>query len=226
MASAPVDFLNDVLAPSRRDIVKGSAAAAISAAFIPGNGIHADEYANTVSGMVYESRSGGGRRQANDPGIADVLVSNGQDVVKTDADGRYTLPVDDESIIFVIKPTDYAVHVDAQMLPRFYYIYQPKGSPPNLNLRYRGIDPTGPLPASLDFALQKTDEPKKFDVIVFTDPQPESALEVDFIRDDVVTGLIGARAAFGMTTGDIMFDDLSLYPRLNRIIGQIGLGTT
>jgi hypothetical protein len=26
-----------------------------------------------------------------------------------------------------------------------------------------------------------------------------------------------------MTTGDIMFDDLSLYPRLNRIIGQIGI---
>jgi hypothetical protein len=26
-----------------------------------------------------------------------------------------------------------------------------------------------------------------------------------------------------MTIGDIMYDDLSLYPRLNRIIGQIGL---
>jgi 3',5'-cyclic AMP phosphodiesterase CpdA len=48
-------------------------------------------------------------------------------------------------------------------------------------------------------------------------------VEVDFIRDDVVNALIGAKAAFGMTTGDIMFDDLSLYPRLNRIIGQIGL---
>jgi len=60
-------------------------------------------------------------------------------------------------------------------------------------------------------------------VIVFADPQPESALEVDFIRDDVVNALIGSSAAFGMTIGDIMHDDLSLYPRLNRIIGQIGL---
>jgi hypothetical protein len=59
--------------------------------------------------------------------------------------------------------------------------------------------------------------------IVFTDPQPESQIEVDFIRDDVVNAVIGTKAAFGMTTGDIMFDDLSLYPRLNRIIGQIGL---
>ena len=60
-------------------------------------------------------------------------------------------------------------------------------------------------------------------MIVFTDPQPESEVEVNFIRDDVVNGVIGSNAAFGMTTGDIMFDDLSLYPRLNRIIGQIGL---
>ena len=75
----------------------------------------------------------------------------------------------------------------------------------------------------MDFALKKADEPQEFDVVLFTDPQPESAVEVDFIRDDVVTALIGTRAAFGMTTGDIMFDDLSLYPRLNRIIGKIGL---
>jgi hypothetical protein len=61
-------------------------------------------------------------------------------------------------------------------------------------------------------------------VLVFTDPQPESAAEVDFIRDDVVAGLIGNHAAaFGITAGDIMFDDLSLYPRLNGIIGQIGV---
>jgi hypothetical protein len=26
-----------------------------------------------------------------------------------------------------------------------------------------------------------------------------------------------------MTTGDIMFDDLALYPRYNRIVSQIGL---
>jgi C terminal of Calcineurin-like phosphoesterase/N terminal of Calcineurin-like phosphoesterase/Calcineurin-like phosphoesterase len=153
-----------------------------------------------------------------------VLVSNGRDAVRTDAAGRYALPIDDETIIFVIKPTGYAVPTDEDMLPRFYYIYQPAGTPQSLNLRYRGIDPTGTLPDSVDFPLKRSDEPQKFDVIVFADPQPESAVEVGFIRDDVVNALIGNNAAaFGITTGDIMFDDLSLYPRLNRIIGQIGL---
>jgi C terminal of Calcineurin-like phosphoesterase/N terminal of Calcineurin-like phosphoesterase/Calcineurin-like phosphoesterase len=207
-------------APSRRDVVKFGTAVALATAAGPALAAGA----GTVSGVVYENRFGGVRRTADDPGIAGVLVSNGRDVVKTDADGRYTLPIDDESIIFVIKPSGYAPPVDEQMLPRFYYIHQPAGSPPGLKLRYHGIDPTGPLPDSMDFPLKKAEEPQKFDVLLFTDPQPESPAEVDFIRDDVVTDLIGNHgAAFGMTAGDIMFDDLSLYPRLNRIVGQIGI---
>jgi 3',5'-cyclic AMP phosphodiesterase CpdA len=205
---------------SRRELVKYGAAAAVATAVQPNITV---AQSRIVSGVVYEDLSGGHRRASSDPGIAGVLVSNGNEVVKTDAEGRYTLPIDDESIIFVIKPSGYAVPVDQDMLPRFYYIHQPAGSPQNLKLRYRGIDPTGPLPDSVDFPLKKADESQKFDVIVFTDPQPESQVEVDFIRDDVVNAVIGTKAAFGMTTGDIMFDDLSLYPRLNRIIGQIGL---
>ena len=142
--------------PSRRDVVKYGAAAAIAVAAGPVMAAAA----NTISGVVYENRSGGTRRAAGDPGIAGVLVSNGRDVVKTDAAGRYTLPIDEESIVFVIKPTGYAVPVDEQMLPRFYYIHQPAGSPQSLKLRYRGIEPTGTLPDSVDFALKKVDEPQ------------------------------------------------------------------
>ena len=35
--------------------------------------------------------------------------------------------------------------------------------------------------------------------------------------------LIGYPARFGMTLGDIMYDDMSLFPRLNAIIAQIGV---
>jgi hypothetical protein len=178
----------------------------------------------SATGVVFEDRSGTGRRRPGDPGIAGVLVSNGRDVVKTDANGRYALPVADETIIFVIKPTGYAVPVErGTMLPRFYYIHQPKGTPTHLGLRYRGIEPSGPLPSSVDFALKKVDEPRRFDVLLLTDPHAGSPAEIDFIRDDVVNPLIGTKAAFGLTTGDIMSDDLTLYARYNRIIGQLGV---
>jgi hypothetical protein len=119
----------DDLGPSRREVVKGGAAAALAAAIVPVSQVVATESTGTVSGTVYENRSGGVRRETNDPGVAGVLVSNGYDVVKTDAAGRYTLPVDDEGITFVIKPTGYTAPVDEQMLPRFYCIHQPAGSP-------------------------------------------------------------------------------------------------
>ena len=35
--------------------------------------------------------------------------------------------------------------------------------------------------------------------------------------------LLGAGAAFGMTLGDLAFDDLSIYPRLNRMVGRLGV---
>jgi N terminal of Calcineurin-like phosphoesterase len=216
---------------SRRDLI---AAAVTLVAAVPAQGVLADEQAaplakgdagpKSVQGAVFESRSGGRERQAGDSGIGGVLVSNGREVVRTGADGRYSLPIEDGMAVFVIKPSDFAVPLDKETrLPRFSYIHQPEGTPSSLDLLYPGLAPTGPLPKSVDFALIRTKEPRRFDAVLFTDPQPESHAEIDFIRDDVVGGLNGIEAAFGITAGDIMFDDLSLYGRYNRIIGQIGL---
>jgi hypothetical protein len=192
---------------TRRDVVKGGAAAITLATAASPNGqafaVGGDP--PTVTGFVFEDRSGTGKRQPDDPGIAGVLVSNGRDVVRTDGDGRYTLPLHDETIVFVIKPTGYAVPVDrGVMLPRFYYIHHPKGTPAHLGLRYRGIAPTGLLPGSVDFGLKRADEPTRFDVVLLTDPHADSPAAIDFIRTDVVNALIGTTAAFGITTGDLM----------------------
>ena len=99
----------------------------------------------------------------------------------------------------------------------------PTARPLQLNLAFDGVAPTGPLPASVDFPLKRQEEPDAFEVVLFTDPQPESDVEVDFVREDVIDALAGAKARFGLTAGDIMFDDLSLYDRSNAIIGSIGL---
>ena len=209
---------------SRRDVMKGSGAAAFAfaATALPGTRAAAADGAS-VNGIVFEDHSGTGRRQAGDPGLPGILVSNGREVVKTDADGRYTLPIEEGMVVFVIKPSGYSVPLDEDNLPRFFYVHQPRGSRADLDLHFRGVDPTGPLPASVDFALHRADEPTSFDVLLFTDTQPESDAEVGFIRDAVVNGLVSAKAAFGLTLGDVMFDDLSLYGRLNRIIGRIGV---
>ena len=209
---------------TRRDVVAGGGAALTLASAVVRPAFALDARAVTASGVVFEDRSGSATRQQGDPGIAGVLVSNGREVVKTDSEGRYALPVDEETIIFVIKPAGYAVPIEAgTMLPRFYYIHHPAGTPAHLGLRYGGIAPTGPLPASIDFPLTRIAEPDRFDVLLLSDPHAGSPAEIDFIRNDVVNPLVGTNAAFGLTTGDIMSDDLSLYTRFNRLIGRLGI---
>lgn len=177
--------------------------------------------AETVQGIVYLDADADGVRDPGESGIAEVRVSNGLDVVLTDDDGRYELTVEGDTVLFVVKPAGYSVPVDSANIPQFYYVHRPQGSP--THFRYRGIDPTGPLPESVDFPLIASEKEEVFDAILFADPQPQSEAELDYIRDDVVSELVNTTAKFGMTMGDIMFDDLALFDRYNHIIAQIGV---
>jgi hypothetical protein len=208
---------------TRREVLIG-AAGGLALATVDASGAMAQDAPGAhVSGIVFEDKDGSGASASN-PGLAGVLVSNGRDVAVTGIDGRYTLPLPEESTIFVIKPAGFMPPIEPLTnLPRFYHHHQPKGSPADLNLRFEGLPPTGRLPASVDFPLRRQDEPKAFNVVMVTDPQPETGAEVDFIREDLVQALAGVDASFGLTAGDVMFDDLSLYPRSNAIMGTIGL---
>ena len=60
--------------------------------------------ATNAVGTVTEAVPGPGRLSAQGPPVAGVLVSNGRDVVRTDSQGRYRLPVASGQTIFVVKP--------------------------------------------------------------------------------------------------------------------------
>lgn len=185
--------------------------------------VNSSALAEEVSGIVFEDINQSGIHDAGEAGVAGVAVSNGLDVVLTDTDGRYELDIDGDTIIFISKPTGYAVPVNDVNLPQFHYIHQPEGTPDAYDYRYKGIAPTGPLPDSVDFPLIKTSEPDAFTAVIFADPQPLSDADLDYLRDDVLAELVGVEAAFGLTVGDIMSDELAILPRYNRLIAQVGL---
>lgn len=173
-----------------------------------------------AKGFVFHDTNGNGRRDSGEKGLADVRVSNGVDIVKTDAEGRYEIGVDDDSIIFVIKPSGWRTPISENQIPRFYYIHKPDGSPP---LRFQGVAPTGDLPESVDFAMYPQKEPDQFKAILFGDPQPRDQREIDYIAHDVIEELVGTDASFGVTLGDILFDDLSLFEAQARSIALLGI---
>lgn len=174
-----------------------------------------------ATGVVFADDNGNEQRDPGEAGIAGVGVSNGREIVATDAEGRYRLPVDDDTILFVQKPRGWRTPLDEHRLPRFSYIHRPAGSPPSLE--YPGVAPTGPLPESVDFPLYRQDEPEQFHAVLFGDTQPRDQREIDYLTHDVIEGLVGTDAAFGVTLGDIMFDDLSLFGSLNGAIALIGI---
>ena len=173
-----------------------------------------------ATGFVYDDRNRNGKRDPGEPGLPNVLVSNQREVVRTDLMGRWTLPVRDDCIFFVIKPRGWMPPVSEQQLPRFYYLHKPKGSPQS---KFPGVKPTGPLPPSIDFALTRQDEPFKFKAHFFGDTQSRNARELDFMARDTIQELIGTDAEFGVTLGDILFDDLSLFETHNSIVALMGI---
>ena len=177
-------------------------------------------YAKQIKGTVFEDANKNLIFDKGEKGVPGVLVSNQSDVVQTNEKGQFKISIDDETVIFITKPAGYATPLNENNLPRFYYIHQPKGSP---ELKFGGIEPTGKIPRRLNFPLFKIEESEKFEVIIFADPQPRDHKEVSYIRDDVAAELVATKAACGITLGDIMYDNLSLYDRYNKVVSQIGI---
>ena len=89
----------------------------------------ADGSPRQATGVVFHDRNGNRTRDEGEEGLGGIRVSNGLQIVKTDAEGRYRLPVGDDTIVFVIKPRNWMTPVDEDKLPQFYYIHKPWARP-------------------------------------------------------------------------------------------------
>lgn len=175
----------------------------------------------TVSGYVYEDANGNFKKDKREKGIARVSVTNGVEVVQTDERGFYTLPIGTDQIVAVIKPAGYEVPKNALNLPQFYYIHKPAGSP---ELKYKGVAPTGELPKELNFALLPAQGESDFTALVFGDPQPYNLMEIEFFEKGVVSEVVGVPGVkFGLSLGDLVGDDLSLFKPYQAAVAKVGV---
>lgn len=178
----------------------------------------------TARGVVFHDRSRDGVRQAGEVGIAGVIVSNGREVVLTDSEGRYALPVDDDMTLMVSKPAGWQTPVSADGVPQFFYHHKPEGTP--TPLRYGGFAPTGPLPAEVNFPLVEIEEPERFRCIAMGDTQTYSNQEIGWARDSVLASVIGRDDLGGepclIMLGDVVGDDLGLIPRVREVFSVLG----
>lgn len=174
------------------------------------------------SGRVFADANGNGRFDAGESPLAGVIVSDGVELVRTDARGAYALPAVDGRTTFVVKPSGYAFPRGDDGLPVFWRHVQYHAGPA---LRFGGIPHQ--FPACRDFALVPGDAAPReaLDVLVFADPQVRDARQAGFYARDIVAPLVRADGApsadLGLTLGDVANDDLAIYPRLNAATARL-----
>ncbi|MFK7863108.1 MAG: calcineurin-like phosphoesterase C-terminal domain-containing protein [Pseudohongiellaceae bacterium] len=179
------------------------------------------ESADIIRGSVYEETNNNNRRDRVEAGIAAVSVSNGCDVVQTDAGGNYRIPIHPTQILFISKPAGFDVPVDEHQVPQFFYRHYPEGTPTEIagtsvSWQWPVIAPTGPLPSFVNFGLLKREgTDTTFTAHGFADTQARYELGQDMLREDLINPLIGNpyQVDFGITVGDVVYDTLSLYQR-------------
>lgn len=151
-----------------------------------------------LSGQVFVDANGNGQRDAGERGLVGVSVAQGATLSKSDADGRFGLPLAPGSDlpVFVVKPAGYRLPLRADGLPDFW---RPAGT------------------AAWDIALSEAPVRPPYDVRLFGDPQPKNRADVDYFERDIVADEARLpRARLGVSLGDIVHGNLALLPAMAR----------
>jgi hypothetical protein len=131
-----------------------------------------------VSGAVFADANENGRRDAGEPGIAEVAVSDGTTVVATDTAGNYTLPDVQSAYVFVVTPGD------RRTVGNWYRTPAPR----------------------VDFPLAPAPLPARWRFAHLSDVHVESSRAFRF--REALQAAAGRGADFAVVSGDLVFDAL------------------
>ncbi len=81
-----------------------------------------------AKGIVFEDKNQNNKFDKSENVYRMYKFSNGKQVVSTNDKGEYQIEIDNETILFVIKPTNYKIPTNEFNQPQFYYINKPNGS--------------------------------------------------------------------------------------------------
>lgn len=188
-------------------------------------------------GFVFNDLDRNGQHNGDEPLLPGIAVSDGVRIVRTNERGEYFLPVESGRTTFLVKPPGWRLGNRGDGLPDFWRHVQRDPGPV---LKHGGIPDE--FPGCRNFALhQELREPGMLRVLLFADPQPRTGTEVGYYERGIVEQVIAAHAShsaatqvppvyfpgnaaeLGLTLGDVVGDDLSLYPRMNAATARLGL---
>jgi hypothetical protein len=168
----------------------------------------ADEYTGTPVRIHGRVRSG--RRTLGGAGVSD-----GRRVVESANDGTFELvTTSDQPFVHVCVPSGYEIPRNPTGTARFY----------------RPIRPNSEGEVDAEFDLVPLDRPDEdHAVLLLADPQTEDAVEMGWLHEQTVPDVrqvaagLGGVETFAIACGDIMYDNLGLFPDYERAVEATGL---
>ncbi len=154
-----------------------------------------------------------GRVTGPDGGVAGVRITDGLSVVQTDATGAFTLHADmRQPFVYMAVPAGYRIPQHDTGTARFF---RPLTEAPEQTALFE----LEPLPA----------DDTRHAFVVLADPQTMDAYEMGRFQSETVPAVqstvaaLGDTPVFGVGNGDLMFDDLTLFPEYERAVGRMGV---
>ena len=212
--------------PSRRTLLKAGAAA-LSGALIAPERLLADAYAPLRSGLGRTSPGTTpspavanasapvrvrGVVRARGRGMPGVAVSDGLQVVDTGPDGAFELVTrPEQGFVWFTAPSGYRFPLNSPGTARFY---QPLSERSEQSAVFE-IEPD-PLPHD------------RHTMLLLGDIQTQNRMETGWFLEQSVPDLretvasLSGEHVFGISCGDIMYDNLELYPDYERGVSEIG----
>ena len=153
--------------------------------------------------------------QSDGKGLIDIGVSDGRSVTRTATDGTFEIITDSrQPFVHVSTPGGYQLGRNETGTANFYQRIAPDAAG-EAEVTFN-LDP---------FAKRTIDH----SFIVWADTQTQNDFEMRLLHQQTVPDTaktiaqLGEQEVFGIACGDIMFDDLSLYPEYERAVKQLDI---
>lgn len=199
---------------TRRDFLKKGGTALFS--FIIAKKIIADPYSRIIfpklSPLINPVRIKG-RVKSSGKGIANILLSDGDSVVKTDSSGMFEIVSDNEDrFIFISLPSGCKIKTSSKGTADFY----------------RKISPDKNGEMFIEFNIEKDEgNDNEHSFLVLADPQTLDIEDMYLFHNetipDVQQTIRELPNVFGVSCGDIMFDNLELFPDYENAVSKTGI---
>ncbi|MEL1242109.1 calcineurin-like phosphoesterase family protein [Flavobacterium flavipallidum] len=164
------------------------------------------QVSQSLSGTVFVDVNQNNYKDTDEVGLFNVLISNGKDVVKTDAKGHYKIAKIEGNTVFVIKPESYMFRLNKQKTVQFFVPFD-----------------TIQTVKTYDFALYPHQENKPTKSVLLGDTQVDVIDDVHHVGKLVTEELMDKEIDFIVPLGDLSFDNVSIFDPLSQTLGLIGV---